>query len=340
MDARAIHAYLWLSSYIILYLSWLFYTPWIASSLGYPGGECWFHSPKPTSVSALLARRCFPSSGLPFHLDGTIGIGTAEHFPVLTHSKGSVLPGLKMFKAHGFHVFQRIWGRITPHKVARSIWPMMPSIRHLLGCCPGCSGWPREDLGFPATTSLHPGAIFKYLTIFWKQATSNFNRRSSLSSFQVPFQGYTPFGCVWKWLVPHCTQWFCWSLSLWKMASYHWEYTQHFQTHPFDLYSVHNHDHRHPRGVLGVPSLRPSKDPAAFLRQKGHQKKSQTVTKKWDMMGLYSKIAKLLRFFWFWNHGIWRFQHFETISKRLPRARASDPPAGESIHQSQRLDPE
>ena len=20
-------------------------------------------------------------------------------------------------------------------------------------------------------------------------------------------------GCVWKWLVPHCTQWFCWSLS-------------------------------------------------------------------------------------------------------------------------------
>ena len=31
-------------------------------------------------------------------------------------------------------------------------------------------------------------------------------------------------GCVWKCCVPHCTQWFCWSLSLWKMASYHWEY--------------------------------------------------------------------------------------------------------------------
>ena len=28
----------------------------------------------------------------------------------------------------------------------------------------------------------------------------------------------SPSGCVWKWLVPHCTQWFCWSLSLWKMA--------------------------------------------------------------------------------------------------------------------------
>ena len=25
-------------------------------------------------------------------------------------------------------------------------------------------------------------------------------------------------GCVWKCCVPHCTQWFCWSLSLWKMA--------------------------------------------------------------------------------------------------------------------------
>ena len=32
-----------------------------------------------------------------------------------------------------------------------------------------------------------------------------------------------PPGCVWKCRVPHCTQWFCWSLSLWKMASYHWE---------------------------------------------------------------------------------------------------------------------
>ena len=27
-----------------------------------------------------------------------------------------------------------------------------------------------------------------------------------------------------KCCVAHCTQWFCWSLSLWKMASYHWEY--------------------------------------------------------------------------------------------------------------------
>ena len=26
------------------------------------------------------------------------------------------------------------------------------------------------------------------------------------------------YGRVWKCCVPHCTQWFCWSLSLWKMA--------------------------------------------------------------------------------------------------------------------------
>ena len=29
-------------------------------------------------------------------------------------------------------------------------------------------------------------------------------------------------GCVWKWLVPHCTQWFCWSLSL---LNGYWEYS-------------------------------------------------------------------------------------------------------------------
>ena len=96
----------------------------------------------------------------------TIGIGTAEHFPVLTHSKGSVLPSLKMFKAH-VSMFFKGYGEESHLTKARSICPMMPSIRHLLGCCPGCRGWPREDLGFRATTtSLHPGAIFKYLTLF------------------------------------------------------------------------------------------------------------------------------------------------------------------------------
>ena len=28
----------------------------------------------------------------------------------------------------------------------------------------------------------------------------------------------TTIGCVWKCRVPHCTQWFCWSLSLWKIG--------------------------------------------------------------------------------------------------------------------------
>ena len=33
--------------------------------------------------------------------------------------------------------------------------------------------------------------------------------------------------------VPHCTQWFCWSLSLWKMAISLGILTQHFQTNPY-----------------------------------------------------------------------------------------------------------
>ena len=32
---------------------------------------------------------------------------------------------------------------------------------------------------------------------------------------------------------PHCTQWFCWSLSLWKMAISLGRLTQHFQTNPY-----------------------------------------------------------------------------------------------------------
>ena len=41
------------------------------------------------------------------------------------------------------------------------------------------------------------------------------------------------YGCVWKCCVPHCTQWFCWSLSLWKMAISLGILTQHFQTNPY-----------------------------------------------------------------------------------------------------------
>ena len=41
------------------------------------------------------------------------------------------------------------------------------------------------------------------------------------------------YGCVWKCCVPLFTQWFCWSLSLWKMAISLGILTQHFQTNPF-----------------------------------------------------------------------------------------------------------
>ena len=76
---------------------------------------------------------------------------------------------------------------------------------------------------------------------------------SSFSPWTLPFpRNKTPFGYVWKCCVPHCTQWFCWSLSLWKMAislgitphCTHYptsvpypmdNYTQHFQTKPMDV---------------------------------------------------------------------------------------------------------
>ena len=43
--------------------------------------------------------------------------------------------------------------------------------------------------------------------------------RYILDDSRVDFRGLphcwtSPFGCVWKCRVPHCTQWFCWSLSL------------------------------------------------------------------------------------------------------------------------------
>ena len=79
--------------------------------------------------------------------------------------------------------------------------------------------------------------IKHWLTSFW-------------GAYGIPWHTHL-YGCVWKCCVPHCTQWFCWSLSLWKMAIslgrltqhfqvqtqhflaikwlFHWEYTQHFQ---------------------------------------------------------------------------------------------------------------
>ena len=44
-------------------------------------------------------------------------------------------------------------------------------------------------------------------------------------------------GFLWKCCVPHCTQWFCWSLSLRKMAISLGRLTQHVQTYPHGLSS-------------------------------------------------------------------------------------------------------
>ena len=50
-----------------------------------------------------------------------------------------------------------------------------------------------------------------------------FERLESLESCETVVIFDWLHGCVWKCCVPHCTQWFCWSLSL--LNGYNWEYT-------------------------------------------------------------------------------------------------------------------
>ena len=50
----------------------------------------------------------------------------------------------------------------------------------------------------------------RIMMVSWRPTTS-----SCKPQLLCPVDTY---GCVWKCCVPHCTQWFCWSLSLWKMA--------------------------------------------------------------------------------------------------------------------------
>ena len=47
--------------------------------------------------------------------------------------------------------------------------------------------------------------------------------KESFGSFALKDPSASLHGCVWKCRVPHCTQWFCWSLSL--LNGYNWEYT-------------------------------------------------------------------------------------------------------------------
>ena len=57
-----------------------------------------------------------------------------------------------------------------------------------------------------------------------KPATRFLSNQGHVIMFQnrSPATGQSRF--LWKCCVPRNTHWFCWSLSLWKMASYHWEY--------------------------------------------------------------------------------------------------------------------
>ena len=58
------------------------------------------------------------------------------------------------------------------------------------------------------------GAEFQVLTVAeFQQALEKFGFQLAPEDWLADMAGF-----VWKWLVAHCTQWFCWSLSLWKMA--------------------------------------------------------------------------------------------------------------------------
>ena len=65
--------------------------------------------------------------------------------------------------------------------------------------------------------------------------------------------------------VPHCTQWFCWSLSLWKMAISLGRLTQHFQTNP------HQNDWNHGRAERKNHFLLPGPWVACRQRAQGLQ---------------------------------------------------------------------
>ena len=56
------------------------------------------------------------------------------------------------------------------------------------------------------------------------------NMRFSTIKFGCTLIQTNPNGCVWKCCVPHCTQWFCWSLSL--LNGYFIGNIPYFQTNP------------------------------------------------------------------------------------------------------------
>ena len=91
-------------------------------------------------------------------------------------------------------------------------------------------------------------------------------------STAVVFVGGQRYGCVWKWLVPHCTQWFCWSLSL--LNGCNWEYTL-FSDKPLCRGSVFS-----PSSILGSYSRRLLPNSNSHVRSKVLKVDPKSLTHK------------------------------------------------------------
>ena len=72
----------------------------------------------------------------------------------------------------------------------------------------------RIQLGNPLLNNQYGGMAEEFFHTAQVEILDDQKKPNTTMSIEQLF----PNGCVWKWLVPHCTQWFCWSLSLWKMA--------------------------------------------------------------------------------------------------------------------------
>ena len=76
----------------------------------------------------------------------------------------------------------------------------------------------------PPRWSPAPGAVPWVQQPWWMvQCTPRINK-GRWRQFNKERKWWTDgYGCVWKCCVPHCTQWFCWSLSL--LNGYNWGHT-------------------------------------------------------------------------------------------------------------------
>ena len=71
--------------------------------------------------------------------------------------------------------------------------------------------WMDTRVAYKATHHPYFFGVKLFPFFFWNPPKQKTPQKKGSSKSKI-------HGFVWKCRVPHCTQWFCWSLSLWKMA--------------------------------------------------------------------------------------------------------------------------